>query len=419
MYNLIGKTLAHSYSKEIHQSFGMYDYELKNLPDEEAVRVFLRDGDFEGLNVTIPYKQTVIPCLAALSDEARRIGSVNTVVRRGGKLYGYNTDYAGFSAMAARAGIFFSGKTVVILGSGGTSLTARCVAAGEGAASVTVVSRKGPVTYDDLPRLAHADILINTTPVGMYPETDKTPVDLSVFDNLSGVIDVIYNPLRTRLVQAAEERGIPATGGLFMLLWQAAEACRLFTGKAPASPDRAYGSLLADKTTVVLIGMPGSGKSTVAALLADAMGRTVLDCDEELVRAAGMPIPEIFATQGEAAFRELETRVICDLSRRAGVILSTGGGCVLRRENLPPLRQNGRIYRLTRPVQLLDRAGRPLSLSGDLADMERQREPFYRAFADCTVENTGTPQQAADAILEDFYAHFGIERPQPQPAGHP
>ena len=413
MFYLIGKSLAHSYSAEIHRAFGRYDYALQNLPPE-AVGDFLKHGEWEGLNVTIPYKQTVLPFLDEISEEAKSIGSVNTIVRSGDRLVGHNTDYLGFFAMAYRAGILFGGRKVVILGSGGTCLTASAVARDCGAREIVVISRTGETTYDTLPRHYDAEILINTTPVGMYPSNGASAISLTPFQRLVGVIDVIYNPLETPILREARLRGIASTGGLYMLVAQAAVAAGHFCGDKPekAEIDAVYKSILQQKANIVLLGMPGVGKSTVARALAAKTGREILDTDQMIETRAGMAIPEIFKTVGEAKFRDLECEAIAEAGKQSGKIIATGGGAVLREENLNPLTQNGRLYFLLRPLDTLARDNRPLSQNADLAQMYQTRLPLYLKFSDATVENKD-PDTCADEILEEFCENIGYKRSKP------
>lgn len=401
-YGLIGKTLGHSHSPAIHALLAPYDYALYELP-EQALAAFIRQGDIGGLNVTIPYKQTVLPLCDALSEQAQRIGSVNTLVYDDARrITGHNTDYAGFSKMAACAGIAFAGQKVVILGSGGTSRTTLQVVRDEGAREAVVISRTGTETYATLDRHADADILVNTTPVGMYPHLADAPVSLDLFPRLCGVIDVIYNPLRTRLLLAAQARGLPYTNGLSMLVYQAAEAASLFLGEpiAQEKADEALEAIRASVENIVLIGMPGCGKSSIGQALSDQTGRTLIDTDQEIVRRAGKPIPAIFADDGEDAFRALEREVIAEAARHSGVIIATGGGSILREENTLSLRQNGRLYYLRRPTSQLAVGGRPLST--DVEALARVRLPLYEAACDTIIENNGPREAVAAAIWEAF-----------------
>ena len=402
---LIGRRLGHSYSPQIHRALADYDYKLWELEPEE-LETFFRRQDFTGVNVTIPYKQEVIPLLDELSETARAIGAVNTVVRRGGKLYGDNTDFAGMAALIHRIVLSLEGKKVLILGTGGTSKTAVAVARSLGAAEVYRLSRSGrdgALTYEDAARLhADADVLINTTPGGMYPAVEGCPVALDAFPNLSGVVDAVYNPLHTNLVLQARSRGIPAEGGLYMLAAQAAYASALFRGceTSQRDIDLAYQTVRREMENIVLIGMPGSGKSTIAALLAERLHRPVLDSDAQVVETAGMSIPDIFAAGGEDAFRARETAALAELGKRSGTVLATGGGCVCRAENYPLLHQNGTIFWLQRDLALLPKDGRPISQRSDLAALYAQRAPLYARFADAVIDNNGTPEETVRKILE-------------------
>lgn len=410
-YGLIGEKLGHSYSAPIHAQLGDYDYRLCEMT-EAAFADLMRRRDFKGLNVTIPYKQLALKLCDALSDTARAVGSVNTVVRRAdGSLYGHNTDIGGFIALARRAGIEIAGRKVVILGSGGTSLTAQAACGRLGARQIVVVSRRGPVDYEALYRdHADAEVLINTTPVGMYPNNGARPADISRLPTLTGVLDVIYNPDRTALILDAQARGLPCAGGLYMLVDQAREAAELFTGRAipEAETARIYKLLRAQALNLVLIGMPGSGKSSVGRALAEAMRRPFVDCDDEIERRAGKTIPEIFASEGEGAFRALEARVIADVGKEKGAVIATGGGAILRGENVRTLRQNGVVLWLRRELDALPMQGRPLSKSREaLAAMWRERGPKYLAASDAAIDNDAAFERTVQAAREAFYEAAG------------
>ena len=315
-YALIGRTLGHSYSVPIHAGFGNSDYILKNL-EPEALEGFIKGKDFCGLNVTIPYKQAVMPFLDEIDDSALAIGSVNTVVNKNGRLYGYNTDIDGMRLLAKKAGIALSGKKVLVLGSGGTSLTARALAKSEGAKEILVVSRSGEVNYDNVYDESDAEIIINTTPVGMFPNNGKAAVDLSRFPKLTGVLDAVYNPLKTELILEAESLGIPAAGGLFMLVAQAKRAEELFFDKVIADEEneRVYRTLMQSFRNIVLIGMPGCGKTTVGKALAKKLGREFVDIDALIEKNAKKSIPEIFANDGEEVFRRFETEAAIEAGK--------------------------------------------------------------------------------------------------------
>ena len=406
-YGLIGEKLGHSFSREIHQRLGGYDYRLQELTPAQ-LPAFLEKRDFRGVNVTIPYKQTVIPLLDEVDPKAAAIGAVNTIVNRRGRLYGYNTDYDGMAALARHAGLTLKNKNVLILGTGGTSRTAMTVAADLGAAEIRRVSRTGrgdAITYEqaaDLP----VQVLINTTPCGMYPGCDGQPMDLSRFGWLEGVLDAVYNPLRTRLVLQARDNGARGQGGLYMLVAQAAAACRLFLDRPlpDGALDSVYRAIHGQKQNIVLTGMPGSGKSTVGRVLARQLDRELVDTDTEIIRVAKKPIPEIFAQRGERGFRDLESQVIQEVSRRTGLVIATGGGAILREENVRRLRQNGRIYFLDRPAEdILPTDDRPLA-----RDMEAVRQryaeryPRYTSPADAAVPVRGSAEDVAAAIREEF-----------------
>ena len=403
-YGCIGKKLTHSFSKEIHARLADYEYELIELTEEE-IQPFFEKKDFAAINVTIPYKQTVIPYLDSVSDIAQRIGAVNTIVNRDGKLYGYNTDYYGMKALIERVGLDLNGKKVLVLGTGGTSRTARIVAADMGASEIRVVSRKKMDEYIDYEEAAvlHSDtqIIINTTPSGMYPDCESRPIDISFFDRLEGVIDAVYNPLRTNLVLDAAARGIRAECGLFMLVMQAVVAVEKFldTKIEKETADRVFASVFASKENIVLTGMPGSGKSTVGSLIR-MEGYTFIDTDAEIEKRCGCTIKELIACKGEKYFRDLESEVIRDVSSESCRIISTGGGAILREENVRCLRRNGKLFFLNADLRRLQATeDRPLSDTYEkLAKLYAERMDIYRSAADVIVPDMETPEAEAEYI---------------------
>ena len=400
IYGLLGERLSHSYSPEIHAALGDYEYRLFEM-EEAAVPAFLASDRFEAINVTIPYKKTVIPYLTEISDAAKKIGSVNTVIRQpDGSLWGDNTDYYGFAYMLDRGKIHVTGKKCLVLGSGGASLTAVAVITDRGG-SPLVISRSGENNYENISRHADADVIINTTPVGMYPNNGESPVDLDHFPRLCGVADVIYNPCRTALLQQAEKRGIPAVGGLSMLVAQAKRANELFFG-IPQPDDRleAIVQKIRSKTeNIVLIGMPGCGKSTAGQALAEQIGFDFADTDEEILLLSGRTPAQIIREDGEEIFRQIEHEAVCRLGKKSGYVIATGGGVVTRAENYAPLHQNGTIVFLTRPVEELSSAGRPLSQSVGVEALYEKRLPLYEAWADARAATLEDPNRTADAIL--------------------
>lgn len=399
---LLGEKLGHSYSPQIHSHLGEYPYELYEKTPEE-LEAFLKHGDFTGINVTIPYKKAVIPYCSGLSDRAKRLGAVNTLIRKSdGTLLGHNTDYFGFETMLKQSGIAVSGKKALVLGSGGASNTAVAVLEDQGA-EVIVISRTGENHYGNLHLHADAALIVNATPVGMYPHTGSAPVDIRQFPQLEGVLDMIYNPARTRLLLDAEERGIVAVNGLLMLVAQAHESATWFlNADLPlAWITQIHQKLRSQMENIILIGMPGSGKTTVGKLLAQQTGKTFVDADAYLVEKAGKPIPEIFAEEGEAGFRIREIEVLRELGMGSGLVIATGGGCVTREENYPSLHQNGRIFCLHRDLDALPTEGRPLSQGTKLSEMYRIRKPLYERFADAHIQNT-SPEIAAEHILKQL-----------------
>ncbi len=398
---LLGQRLGHSYSPAIHAQLGNYHYSLfEKEPDQ--LEDFLKNGDFQGINVTIPYKKSVIPYLDQLSPVAERLGAVNTIVRQADNaLIGHNTDYFGFHSMIAKSGLSPSGKKVLVLGSGGASNTVVAVLEEMGA-DVVVISRSGINNYTNLNLHNDAAIIVNTTPVGMYPNVGQSPVNLDLFPKLEGVLDIIYNPARTQLLLDAERRGLISMNGLWMLVAQAKESAEWFTGQS-ISDDRIatiHRTMAAQMENIVLIGMPGCGKSTVGQALAKQLNRQFVDADAAIEAHTGMSIPEIFAQQGEDGFRKIETAVLAELGKKSALVIATGGGCVTRAENYPTLHQNGKIIWLRRDISLLPTKGRPLSQSNNLSQMYQIRQPLYQQFSDISVDNSGDPAETVQAILK-------------------
>ena len=405
-YGCIGKKLTHSFSKEIHAKLADYDYELIELTEEE-IAPFFEKRAFAAINVTIPYKQTVIPYLDSISPIAQRIGAVNTIVNKDGKLYGYNTDYYGMKALVERVGIDLNGRKVLILGTGGTSKTAQVLAADLGAGEVLTVSRKKTeayITYEEaVCDHSDAQVIINTTPSGMYPNCEDKPIDIANFPKLEGVIDAVYNPLRTNLVLDAQERGIKAEGGLYMLVMQAVVAVEHFLDTAipKETADRVFASIYASKENIVLTGMPGSGKSTVGKLL-ELDGFSFLDTDEVIEQRCGCSICDLIKEKGEPYFRDLETEVIREVSSNSCRIISTGGGAILREENVRCLKRNGRVYFLNAELSRLQATGsRPLSDTEEkLKRLYAERMPIYQNSADVVVPDLAEPQEEANFITK-------------------
>lgn len=409
IFGLLGRKLGYSWSPPIHTALGCEGYRLLELEPED-LPAFLSRPDIGGVNVTIPYKRDVMPYCDVIDEAAQAIGSVNTLARRtDGRLYAWNTDAAGFCWMAERAGICFQGRKAVILGSGGASLTAQAMAKKLGAREIVVVSRSGADNYGNLDRHADAEIVVNTTPVGTYPNAGAAPVDLAVFPRCAGVLDVIYNPRRTALLLQAEALGIPCSDGLPMLVAQAKAAEEHFFDKAipDSENERILAMLRRDTQNIVLIGMPGSGKTTVGAALAKLTQREAIDIDERIAARAGCSIPEIFARGGETAFRALEREETAEAGKQSGKIILTGGGVVKDQRNYASLHQNGRIYHLIRDLELLPTDGRPLSQGADLAAMWAERAPLYARFRDAAIENSGTVEETAAGIWRDFCENSG------------
>lgn len=408
-YGLIGEHLKHSYSCEIHAQIADYEYELHEIPPS-GLGGFLKKREFNAINVTIPYKQDVIPYLDEISDTAKRIGAVNTIVNRNGRLYGDNTDFAGMLALAKHIGVDMKGRKVLILGTGGASKTGHALAEYMGAESVYYVSRSGKdgsISYEQaVTEHSDAQIIINATPVGMFPKQDGRPIDISAFPKLEGVIDAIYNPLRTNLILDAQERGIPAEGGLYMLSAQAVHASAVFRDIPldESLVDKAFKSVKNDKQSIVLIGMPSSGKTTVGRILAEKCGKQLADTDEYIVRKIGMPISDFFAKFGEAEFRRIEKETVAELSATGGRIIATGGGAVLDAENVRALKQNGVLVFLDRrPENLVATDDRPLaSRRSALEKLYTERYDIYCAAAELHIDANTTPEAEADAILKEL-----------------
>lgn len=424
-YGLIGKTLVHSYSKEIHEALGRYQYQLFSLAEDEMPD-FINARDFRGLNVTIPYKKDVIPLCDEVTDLARRIGAVNTLFWKNASgagasesisqedkiLVGHNTDYEGFLYAASRAGIDFEGKGVLILGTGGTSLMARRAAADQNAAKIYIASRHpetdppsgseiqdagilSTVSYDQLPEIADSiDVIVNTTPVGTFPNNMQQVIRLKDFPGCQAVIDVIYNPFKTALLLEAEKLGLKYTNGLPMLVAQATAAAGYFLGTPGAfqkENQRIIKSMKQRMGNIVLIGMPGTGKSLIGKFLAELTGKTLQDTDAKIEEEAKMTIPEIFEKEGEAGFRDRESAICKKLGKERNLIIATGGGAILRPENVDALRQNGTLVHITRSIDKLPTRGRPLSKNIEtLKKMEAQRMPLYKSAADITFRNNYT-----------------------------
>lgn len=397
---LLGRKLNHSYSPQIHKYLGDYTYDLFEKEPQE-IEHFLKNEDFTGINVTIPYKKDVLPFLDALSPAAQKIGAVNTIVRRkDGTLLGHNTDYFGFFSMVEHSGLNVSGKKVLILGSGGASSTAAAVLR-EMNANVIIISRNGENNYQNLHLHADAAVIVNTTPVGMYPNVGESPVKLSQFPSLEGVLDVVYNPARTQLLLDAEKAGIVSENGLWMLVAQAKEAAEYFIENTIDNRiiDYIYQKLSTQMQNLILIGMPGCGKSTVGKQLSQILGRQFSDSDEEIVHLAGNPIPQIIYQDGEEVFRQWETNVLCGLGKQSGLVIATGGGCVTREGNYPPLHQNGIIFWLQRDIEKLPVDGRPLSQANALRDLYEKRKTYYESFADYIIDSNGNPEDTITQIL--------------------
>ncbi|MBQ6936754.1 MAG: shikimate dehydrogenase [Clostridia bacterium] len=406
-YGCIGEKLGHSFSKEIHNALTDYQYELKELRKDE-VASFMTEHKFKAINVTIPYKETVIPFLDFVSDEASKIGAVNTIVNKDGKLYGYNTDFFGMKSLIERTGIEIKNKTVAILGGGGTSKTATAVSEFLGAKAIYKVSRTekdGFITYDELYNMSDSiDVIINTTPVGMYPNIYASAVEVEKFRNLLGVVDAVYNPLRSKLVYDALKNGIKAVGGLYMLVAQAAGAVEKFIDTVVTTNDieKVFQKIFNSKENIVLIGMPSSGKTTVGTVIAERINRQFYDSDKLIEETENTSIPEIFKEKGEKYFRSCETDAVFSLSKNNSSVISTGGGVILNKKNIELLKENGKIFFLDRPLELLlTTDDRPLSSNKeDLEKRYNERYDLYKSYSDVIIDASGTVEDVVNQILK-------------------
>lgn len=399
-YCLIGKKLGHSFSKEIHNLCGL-DYELVEL-EEDTVSGFITNNVYDGLNVTIPYKRTVMDSLDYIDGLAIDANAVNTIVKRNGELIGYNTDVFGIEHAFSKMGVSLKDKNVLILGSGGAASSAISACKNQGAKTVKIVSRTGEINYQNVYQEIETQIIINCTPVGMYPNSFDRPIDLSRFNNLEAVFDSVYNPLKTRLILQAEEIGVKCGGGLIMLISQALKAQELWgVGKFTAKKvDKILGKIQRDRANVVLIGMPSSGKSTIAKALAKELKRELVDTDKLIEQRSDLTIPEIFENKGEAEFRRIESEIIKEVSQRNGLVISTGGGSILSKENRDNLKSNGRIYYIDRAVEKLSSFGRPLSQTVGVKEIYNQRKDIYNCFADFKIDNNGDVKNAIKECIK-------------------
>lgn len=408
-YGLIGEHLGHSFSKVIHEKIGDYVYEIKEI-EPENVEPFMKKREFVGINVTIPYKEKVIPMLDYVDENAKKIGAVNTVVNKDGKLYGYNTDYSGMRALVLRVGAEIEDKKVLIIGTGGTSKTAKAVVTDMGAREIIFVSNikvDGALSYEEVYAFhTDVDVIFNTSPVGMYPKNNATPIDVKKFPKLTALIDVVYNPIKTKLVREAQALGIKAEGGLYMLGAQAVYAYEHFSGKSVDKSlcDIIYNDVIKDKNNIILVGMPSSGKTSVGTKIASLTGKQFIDTDVEIVKTEGTDIPTIFATKGEAYFRNSEAKIIEDVSKLNGFVIATGGGAVLRKANVDNLKQNGKIYFLDRSLsKLMPTEDRPLSRDREAIEKRyNERYHIYRGVADVIVNGDGTVDEVAELLYKEL-----------------
>ena len=408
-FGLLGRTLGHSFSPRIHNALGNTNYELFER-EPSQLQEFFANPELQGINITFPYKVNALEACDVVDPRAERIGCVNTMVRKDGKWHGYNTDYDGFVFTLKHAGIDVSGKECIILGDGASSATVHVALEDLGAKSITHLSRKTAPLYTDAPNYYEtAQIIINCTPIGMYPHNPASLIDIMQFSKLEGVVDLIYNPRRTVLLLQAEMMDIPHCDGLPFLVAQGVEAANHFQGESFGTKEieQILRDMRREKENIILIGMPGVGKTTVGKAIGKKMGRTCIDVDQELAKEIG-DISKYITEQGEVAFREKEAEMIAKLGTQTGIVISTGGGCVTVPKNFAHLRQNGRIYQLTQPVEKLSTSGRVLSGGGieRLRELEETRTPMYESFAQCIVEHNRNAPETVAAILEDFEANL-------------
>ena len=404
VYGLLGRTLRHSYSPQIHALLGDYEYRLFEVEPQD-LEAFLKKREFGGINVTIPYKKDVLPYLSGISDNAKRIGAVNTIiVKEDGGLYGDNTDYDGFLCLVQKSGFQVKGKKALVLGTGGASLPISAVLSDLGAREVVFISRSGENNYQNLSRHADTDLIVNTTPVGMYPNNLKAPLSLSEFPNLSGVLDIVYNPQKTKLILDAERLGIPAYSGLLMLVAQGKRAAELFLGHdiPDSETDRIFKKLSTEMQNIVLVGMPGCGKTTVGKALAEQLNRPFFDADEEILKQTGKSAEAWIEACGEAVFRQKETEVLESLCKQSGTVIATGGGAVTVPKNADILRQNSIVFFINRDISALPVEGRPLSKATALSEMYEVRLPMYRSVCDYEIAADGSVEPVVRRILEEL-----------------
>ncbi len=415
-YYLLGETLKHSYSKIIHNKIADYKYNLKNLSHKQFDE-FMKAKQFSGLNVTIPYKRDVLKYCDVFSKTVAEIGSANTIVKNlDGSLYADNTDYRGFLYLAKKMGVKFKNKNILVLGSGGTSLTVRTATKNTGAKNIYVVSRSGKINYNNVYDLKDIEVIVNTTPVGMYPNNYSCPIDITKFGNIEAVIDVVYNPLKTELVQNAENIGVKSGGGLSMLVAQAVYSAELFTGRFihKSIIDKIENDIRKNLTNIVFIGMPGCGKTTLSKIVSRELKRKYADIDRLIVNSENRSIQDIFNTDGEIFFRNLETETIKKVSKKTGIVIATGGGAVKNPENINVLKSNGLIFYVDRDVSELSTKGRPLSASAEeVQKLYEERRQLYNSYMDYYIKNdskSDSIEKVAEKTVEAYNEHFDNKR---------